>query len=481
MPSTSRATPSVPGQAGGPAHARVPTAAATRALAKAEAAAKSVSIPSGVQFERCFAFAGGFAQQWRLANGLRVVIAPSQRDKVVAYHTWIAAGSADEAVGQTGAAHLLEHLMFKATQTQPGGAFDRILESFGASANATTWLDWTSFHEVIVPEKLAQVTALEADRLHRIVFEPVSVGAELEVVRNERRETVDDDPDGVLAEVLYRAAYGQAPYGHSTIGRAADLAKLTSTHAAAFYKQHYHPDGVWVVLTGAVDPAAALPMLSSQYGVIAKRAGQRPKRRTASLPKLGGPAHVTRIDAEADRLLVGWRTVGGAHADHPALAVLTEILANADSARLPAALVHKDGLAAHVSADFPMTRAPALLEVHVELLPGKSAVSAQKRLGELLTGLRDGRPISDAEVKAARNRLLVTQFASLSSADGRADVLGMFAATLADPAACVRWWSAIQRVTTADVRRVAKTWLVPSNRVVVRGEATADQTVEPPK
>ncbi len=460
--------------AGGPASPTTPAGA----LRLATDAARLLKVPAGIRLVRVFAFAGGFAQQWQLANGLRVVLVPDAKALVVAYQTWIAAGSADELAGATGAAHLLEHLMFKSTETQPAGAFDRMLEAFGASANATTWLDWTAFHEVILPSRVAEVAALEADRLHRIRFEPAGVRAELGVVRNERSETVDDDPDAALAEVLYAAAYGSAPYGHPTIGWDRDLARLRAKQAKAFYTSHYGPDTAWLVLAGAVDTAAVLTAIVGSYGAIPKPKTPAPKRRTATLPKLGMAAKVVRIDAEADRLLVGWRTVPASHPDHPALTVLAEVLANSASARLSDALIHQHRLASHVAAEIPATRDAALLEVHVELLPSKHAADAERALDKVVSALLTGKPVTAAELSGARNRLLAERYAVLASAEGRADALGMFAAVLDDPTAYVRWWQAVRTVTVADLQRVAKTWLVAANRVVVYGQAEVGHGVE---
>lgn len=465
-------------QPGGPAAQHAP---ADSALAKALAAARALVLPKPLRLERVFAFAGGFAQQWRLTNGLRIVLAPDSNARVVAYHTWVAAGSADEMAGATGAAHLLEHLMFKATETQPAGAFDRLLEAFGASANATTWLDWTSFHETILPSRVAEVAKLEADRLHRIRFDAGPVASELKVVRNERSETVDDDPDAALEEVLYAAAYGKTPYGHPTIGWDQDLARMSAKTVQTFYTRHYRPDGVWIVLSGAVNPATVLPLLVQEYGVIPAGTPQRSTVTPAQLPKLGGAAKVVRIDAEADRLLIGWRTVAANHADHPALTMLVELLTNSPSARVTDALVHKHRLAAHVVGELPATRRAALLELQVELLPGKGAAAGGAALRAVLDALLNKRPFTPAELASARNRLLVARYASLASADGRADALGMFAAVLGDPAAYTRWWRAVEQVNAADVQRVAKTWLVAKNRVVVHGVAESGRGVEPPR
>src|SRR5688500_1692711 len=138
-------------------------------------------------------------QRHRLENGLQVVLLPDRSAPVLAYHTWYRVGSRHEAPGQTGIAHLFEHLMFNQTETLAAGEFDRVMESVGGETNAATWVDWTYYKDNVPSRELEMVARLEAERMSRLVLEEEQVASEKEVVLNERRFRVDDDVEGFLA------------------------------------------------------------------------------------------------------------------------------------------------------------------------------------------------------------------------------------------------------------------------------------------
>ncbi len=412
-------------------------------------------------------FGAGTLQHWQLSNGLDVLLAPDATVPVVAVHTWVQVGSAWETAGRTGLAHLLEHLMFKATKHKPAGTFDRVLEQMGASANAATWLDWTYYHETVPPQHLATVLELEADRLVHLDLTPLAFRSEMEVVKNERREHVDNDADGVLDEAVNAAAYGKHAYAHPTIGTAADLDKLTLADVQAFYRLHYAPDRTALVLAGDLDPQVVMPQIVKLYGGL-QPSGPRQQAKPTALPDK--PVQVDLpLDASTERLAVAWRAMPGDHPDHPLLAVLTEALFGGDSARLTKRLVHTANLAADVGASLAETKHPALLDLRVALLPGHTALEALKVLDAGLVDVA-AHPLTEAELQGAKNRLKMSHYHELTGVDGRAETLGMAWATFGDVQHHTRWWQAVQTATTADLQRVGKEWLSPGKRVIVFGQ-----------
>lgn len=418
-------------------------------------------------------FGAGTLQHWQLTNGLNVLLAPDATVPVVAVHTWVQVGSAWETAGRTGLAHLLEHLMFKATKNKPAGTFDRVLEQMGASANAATSLDWTYYQETVPPQHLATVLELEADRLVYLDLSPLAFKSEMEVVKNERREHVDNDADGVLDEAVQAAAYGSHAYAHPTIGTATDLDKLKLADVQAFYRLHYAPDRTALVLAGDLDPQVVMPQIVKFYGGL-QPSGRRQEAKAVALPDK--PAQVElALDASTERLAVAWRVMPGDHPDHPLLAVLTEALWGGDSARLTKRLVHEANLAADVGATLPETKHQALLDLRVALLPGHTAKEA---LTVLDAGLQDvaAQPLTEAELQGAKNRLKMAHYRELTGVDGRAESLGMAWATFGDVQHHTRWWQAVQAATTADLQRVGKLWLAPARRVVILGQVEKRQT-----
>lgn len=423
-------------------------------------------------------FGAGAVQHWQLANGLHVLLAPDASAPLVAVHTWVKVGSAAEVPGKTGLAHLMEHLMFKSTKTQPAGTFDRVLEQMGASANAATSLDWTYYHETVPPQHLATVLELEADRLAHLDLTPLAFKSEMEVVKNERREHVDNDADGVLDEAVMAAVYGPHAYAHPTIGTAADLERLALADVQAFYRANYVPERVAVVLAGAVEPAGALREILRLYAPLTQR---YTAENAKPQPPPDHPAQLDLpLDASAERLAVAWRAMPGSHPDHPALAVLSEALFGADSSRLTRRLVHDARLAADVGAHLPETKGPALLDLRVALLPGHTAREALTALEAGLQDLQE-HPVTELELQGAKNRLRMAHFRELTGVDGRAETLGMAWATFADVQHHARWWTAVQSTTTADLQRVARTWLAKDKRVVILGTVEHKVSVARPR
>nr|MBP47473.1 hypothetical protein [Myxococcales bacterium] len=416
-------------------------AADTQASSKAEGATMNRAQPSW----------GTNLIERKLSNGLRVVILPQPSATTVAIHTWFDSGSALDPPNATGVAHLLEHLMFKSTKTRHSGQFDSFLESHGSHANAATWLDWTVFHQVVLPQQVTEVLRFEADRMQGLAWRPDEFDTELEVVRNERREQVEDQPDGRSSELLYALAYGKDSYGHPTIGHAADLKSMRQSALRDHYRRHYGPNRAVVVMVGAISQGI-METIEALYGEM-KSSPPAPERGATKLPALGGRRVKVTTKGQSDRLHMGWRSVAVTHADHPELTVLAEVLANAESARLTEALTRTRKLASVVSLHQTMTQRTGLFELQIDALPGVSAESVADVVERMIDDLLKQQAVTDVEVKAAQRRLLARRYNTLASADGCAELLGMFSIIAGSAHGAQRWISAIETVTAVDVQR----------------------------
>lgn len=412
-------------------------------------------------------YGAGVVEHWQLGNGLQVVLAVDAQVPVVAVQSWLRVGSADEIAGKTGLAHLFEHMMFKSTEARPAGTLDRVLEQMGGSANAATSLDYTFFQETVPSGHVPTVLAMEADRLVNLDLTAAAFRSELSVVRNERREVVDNDPDGQIDEIMSELAWGAHPYGHPVIGTEKDLAALTVADARQFYQTHYAAGHTLLVLVGGFDPAALLREVVQHYGKLPQ--GSPPQRPNAALPT--GPAQrALAIDAGAERLAMAWRLPPGDHSDMAALDVLTEMLANGDSTRLARALLYEKPIASHASADLNDARLGSLLQIHVTLLPGQLAKEALARVDAAIRALNGSQPMTDGELLAAKNRLKMAHFSALTSVDGRAEQLGHFLTGYGSLQPLLRFSADVEAVTVADVQRVAHKYLAADRRIVVLGE-----------
>jgi zinc protease len=293
---------------------------------------------------------------FKLSNGMEVVVIPNNRAPVVTHMVWYRVGSADEVSGKSGLAHFLEHLMFKGTTKHPPGEFDRFIDINGGEGNAFTTRDYTAFFQRIASDRLALMMELEADRMQNLVLTDENVLPELDVVREERRERTDNDPSALLSEQVDAAMYTAHPYGKPVIGWMSEVAKLTKYDAIGFYKSHYTPANAVLVVAGDVTPEQVKVLAEKYYGVLKNTFTPEPRMRTAE-PDPIASRRVTLVDARAaspvfqrSYLTPSYATANGREA--LALDLLADILGNGTQSRLYKNLVIDQKIAAHAAAWF---------------------------------------------------------------------------------------------------------------------------------
>ena len=190
--------------------------------------------------------------EFKLANGLRVVVVPDHRSPVVTHYVWYRAGSADEPSGVSGVAHFLEHLMFKSTDKIASGEFSRIVSRLGGQDNAFTTHDMTGYFQRISKDHLKKVMEMEADRMQNLRLTEKEVLTEREVILEERRTRTENNPSSILSEQMSASLYQNHPYRIPIIGWMHEMAKLSREDALAFYKEFYAPNNAIVVVAGDV-------------------------------------------------------------------------------------------------------------------------------------------------------------------------------------------------------------------------------------
>ena len=407
-----------------------------------------------------------------LDNGLVLLLLVDPQAPVFSYQTWFRVGSRHERTGKTGIAHLFEHLMFKETKNTPEGQFDRLLEGMGGRNNAATWLDWTFYYEDVPAGHLEAVARLEADRMENMILNEKQLEAEREVVINERRERVDNDPGGKLSELLWELAFTVHPYGHPTIGWMADIEKLSLDDCLAFYRTYYAPNNAVIVVAGDVDRDGCLEIIQRLYGHLESQplpsvdAVTEPQQRASRRLEVALPL-------TADRLMLGYKAPSMLSHDFPALEILNEALSEGDSARLQRSLVTDGELATGFSAFVPPFRDVGLYEIGVELRAGVTAEQAEAVvLAEFERVMHEG--LTPAELNKARNRLETRFLRGLQSAQQRANALGFWEVTGGDFKRLFHQSDRYAAVTLEDVVRVARDVLRPDNRTVVIGRPAPD-------
>ncbi len=436
------------------------------------------SPPPGVTLEAEIGFGRALtARRWRLANGLGVIAVVDRGAPIIAYHTWFRVGSRHEQPGQTGMAHLFEHLMFNQTESLAPGDFDRVVERTGGESNAATWCDWTQYRLALPAAELPLAVRLESERMARLVLTPATVEPERDVVTNERRERVEDDVDGWLDEQLMATAFEVHPYRWPTIGWMADIRAVTLDQIQRFYRTWYAPNNATVVVVGDVDETALLEAIVAGYGALPPAV--LPEEAVAVEP----PQTRERIRRRprpiaSDRVLTGWKAVGQGHPDWAVLELLTALLAGSPSGRLHRTLVIERELASSVDVQLTPFRDPSLVRVAVTCARGHKADEAMAAIDEVIAALAADGPTA-AELEKAKNLIETDFWASLVDADGKAEALGHHETALGDFRSLFELGARLAAVTADDLRRVIRQYLVPEARTTIiaepDGTATEDE------
>ncbi len=294
-------------------------------------------------------------RQFTLDNGLRVVVISDHRAPVVTHMVWYKVGAADDPPGRSGLAHYLEHMMFKGTRNVPAGEFSRTVARLGGRENAFTGYDYTGYHQTIASRHLETVMRLEADRMTNLVVREEDIAAEREVVREERRSRLGNDPGALLAEQMSAAQFLSHPYGRPVIGWEHEVAELSRQALLDFYASHYAPNNALLVVAGDVTPRQAHMLAEKHYGPI-------PARETAARERPREPPHraARRVTMRDPRVRVpSWRrtylapsgTAGATRHAIP-LQVLSEILGGGTTSRLYRRLVVEEKVASGAGTSY---------------------------------------------------------------------------------------------------------------------------------
>ncbi|HEX5127371.1 MAG TPA: pitrilysin family protein [Rhodocyclaceae bacterium] len=363
-----------------------------------------------------------------LSNGLKVVVQEDHRAPTLVHMVWYRVGSMDETTGTTGIAHALEHMMFKGTTDIGPGEFNKRVAEAGGRDNAFTTQDYTAFFQQVPRDKLADMMALESDRMANLVVDDELFKKEMQVVMEERRWRTDDQPRSKLYESLMAAAYQSHPYRNPVIGWPQDIENFTPQDVRDWYKRWYGPNNAIVVVVGDVEHEAVFKLAAEYYGKLQPRA--LPPRKVQGEPAQTGVRRVTvKAPAELPYLMLAWHapviTDVSASRDAYALEVLSEVLDGYDGARLTRRLVNENKHAVSVGADYDsLSRGGQSLFI-VEGVPSKGVTVTQLE-GDLRAEIKKvaDKGISDTELKRVKAQLLASKVFERDSLMGQAMSIG---------------------------------------------------------
>lgn len=403
--------------------------------------------------------------EYRLANGLRVLLFPDNTKPTVTVNMTYLVGSRHEGAGEAGMAHLLEHMLFKGTATRDN--LMKLLTERASDWNGTTWYDRTNYFETLdasKPENLRWALELEADRMVNSRVSKEDLESEMTVVRNEF-ERGENDPIAVLEERVLATAYLWHNYGRSTIGARSDIENVPIERLQAFYRKYYQPDNAVLVVAGKFDQAQTLAWINELFGVIPRPTRVLEKTYTAEPPQDGEREVVLRRVGDNQALLVAYHIPAAAHPDSSVIDILAYILGNAPSGRLYKALVETK-LATSVGASEYELHDPGVLLLSAEMLEDQDFKTVEDTLLRVVDNLVKEPPTQE-EVDRARNSILKNfELAATNS--------GALARAISENIASGDWRlrfldrDRVEKVTPADVLRVAEAYLLPSNRTIGR-------------
>ena len=399
--------------------------------------------------------------EYALENGLRVLLFPDpSRERVTVNITYLV-GSRHEGYGETGMAHLLEHMLFKGSPDHDNPW--KLLQDHGADFNGTTWYDRTNYYETMPAseENLAWALGFEADRMVNSSIDPKALAKEFSVVRNEF-EMGENYAPGVLDERILSTAYLWHNYGKSTIGSRSDIENVPAPRLRAFYEKYYQPDNAVLVVAGAFDRERALELIHERFGSIPRPSRELPATYTVE-PVQDGERTVTlnRV-GDVGVASVLYHGVAGADPEYVAGEALLHMLTDEPSGRIYKALVESGQASAIYGSTQPL-HDPGWVQVVAEVPAGRPVQPVRARLLKLLS--EAGQAITDEEVERFRNRRLKQLELAMTDSTEIAIELSEWAA-LGDWRMLFIYRDRVEQVTARQVQAFARRFIKPSNRTV---------------
>ncbi len=403
-------------------------------------------------------------EKYTLKNGLTVILAEDHAVPMISYHTWYRVGSRDEGPGVTGAAHMLEHMMFKGAKKYSGKQFDHVLHENGIVNNAFTSNDYTGFYENLPSNKLELIMDMEVDRMRSLALNPQDLTSELQVVGEERRWRVDNNPGGLLREMIFGTLFKVHPYKWPVIGYMTDIQAYTVEKLRKFYDTYYLPNNAVLVISGDFEPAKTKALIEKYYSQLESK--PLPERKYPIEPEAKAPQRKTMPwDVQTKTFMVAYKGMPAGHDDAFALDLLGNILGGGLSSRLHKKLVYQQQIASNTSA-FNMTNAdPGAFLVMTTMKPGKGTAEAEKVIADEIENLKTTL-VSDKELQKAKNQTMMDFMEGLTTIDGKAQALAINEIIFGDYGHLFSDLERYNKVKVQDIRTVAKKYLQPQRRVV---------------
>ena len=401
-----------------------------------------------------------------LPNGLTLVLSEDHSTPIVHLQLWYHVGSKNEKPGRTGFAHLFEHLMFKGSKNVQPEAHTSMVSSVGGQSNAYTTDDETVFWETVPAQYLPMTLWLEADRMATLRIDKDTFTNERNVVKEERRMRVDNQPFGRLNEIIYDQAFSVHPYKHATIGSMADLESATVDDVRDFYQTYYVPANATMVLVGDFDSTQAVQLVNQYLGRVPKAAREVP-RDIAKEPLQTREKRVTLQEPwPLPAVVVAYHITYDGNPDSYPLHIAAKVLSDGQSSRIYKKLVYETQMAVAAFGQANLIEDPNLFYAVAIVQPGNKTEDVANTLIAEMERLKT-EPITDRELHRTKNQFARDYILGRESNQQKAGQLAHAVVIHRDVKTADGEFEIFQNISIADVQRVARTYFKPENRLVL--------------
>jgi zinc protease len=399
-----------------------------------------------------------------LSNGMKVIVQEDHNIPNVAMYLFFKIGSRNERPGATGLSHFFEHMMFNGAKKYGPKMFDKTMDSNGGNNNAYTTNDDTVYTDWFPSSALELMFDMESDRIRDLAFDPKIIESERGVVYSERRSSVDNSNFGLLYELARATAFEAHPYHWPVVGWPSDIESWTMDDLTNHFRMGYAPNNCVLVLVGDVTFDGVIT-LAHKYMEPIPRHDPPPPVRTKEPVQQGERRVILTKAAQLPIQLVLYHVPETKGPDMPALQLLQTILSNGQSSRLYTRMVDRDQLCNSVNGGMGSALDPTVFQFTIQPRSGVDLAATEKALYEELSRL-GAEPVSDAELRKAKNQMLAQFYRQLKTIEGRANLLGTYELFYGDFNKLYDTGQRIEAVTAADVQRVAKQYFTAKNRTV---------------
>lgn len=406
-------------------------------------------------------------EQYKLANGLQVILHEDHSAPVAAVVVMYHVGSKNEKPKRTGFAHLFEHMMFQGSEHVADDEHFKLLQEIGASINGTTSEDVTNYFETVPSNYLELALYLESDRMGYLLpaMTQVKLDNQREVVKNERRQSYDNVPYGTSYEKISKAIYPPThPYSWPVIGYMEDLSAAQMEDVKDFFRTFYAPNNAVLSIAGDFNPAEAKLLVEKYFGPIPKgKEFERPKVDQLTLPEEIRQTFEDKV--QLPRLYMTWHTPPNYTREDAALTTLADILGSGKTSRFYKSLIYDKQIAQSVNASVPSSEIAGIFQIDVTAKPEKNLVEIQQTVDSIMADvLQNG--VTAKEVEDALTSREVQIINSGATVFGRANTLATYYCQTGDASGINRQWELFKGITPSEILAVAKKYLSSAKMIL---------------